>query len=321
MLPVGTVAPRPAYKMEKIYLGIEIGGTKLQAIIGNEPATIRERRRLTVNAAKGGASIRQQIEEMLPELLRVHSVEAIGVGFGGPVDWRSGKIFRSHQIEGWSGFDLAGWLRSLTNKPVAVENDANLGALAEATHGAGVGFSPVVFLTLGSGMGGGLVVDGKIYHGAIPGEAEIGHVLLDRHGTIVEQRCSGWAVDRKIRELKTTAPESLLARLAGESVGGEAKSLKAALAQSDALAQRILDETSDDLAFALSHVVHLFHPEMIILGGGLSLVGEPLRAAVAKRLDGLIMEVFWPGPQINLSKLGEDAIPVGALVLARRALN
>ena len=148
--------------MEKIYLGIEIGGTKLQAIIGNEPATIRERRRLTVNAAKGGASIRQQIEEMLPELLRVHSVEAIGVGFGGPVDWRSGKIFRSHQIEGWSGFDLAGWLRSLTNKPVAVENDANLGALGEATHGAGVGFSPVVFLTLGSGMGGGLVVDGKI---------------------------------------------------------------------------------------------------------------------------------------------------------------
>ncbi|PYI88954.1 MAG: sugar kinase [Verrucomicrobia bacterium] len=307
--------------MEKIYLGIEIGGTKLQAIIGNEPATIRERRRLTVNAAKGGASIRQQIEEMLPELLRVYSVEAIGVGFGGPVDWRSGKIFRSHQIEGWSGFDLAGWLRSLTNKPVAVENDANLGALGEATHGAGVGFSPVVFLTLGSGMGGGLVVDGKIYHGAIPGEAEIGHVLLDRHGTIVEQRCSGWAVDRKIRELKTTAPESLLARLAGESVGGEAKSLKAALAQSDALAQRILDETSDDLAFALSHVVHLFHPEMIILGGGVSLVGEPLRAAVAKRLDGLIMEVFWPGPQINLSKLGEDAIPVGALVLARRALN
>src|SRR5262245_4546998 len=298
-------------------LGIEIGGSKLQLVVGDASATIRERRRLTVDPAKGGDGIRQHIERVLPELLSAHRVEAIGVGFGGPVDWRTGKIFRSHQIEGWSGFDLKGWVSALTNRPVAVENDANLGTLGEATHGAGVGFNPVVFLTLGSGVGGGLVVDGKIYHGAIPGEAEIGHLCLDRAGTIVEQHCSGWAVDRKIRELKSTAPQSLLVRLVGDSIGGEAKHLAAALAEGDPLAQRILDETAEHLAFGLSHVAHLFHPEVIVLGGGLSLIGEPLRAAVERALQPFIMEAFLPGPKISLAKLGELSIPAGAIVLAR----
>ena len=301
-------------------LGIEIGGTKLQLVVGSASAEILERRRLAVDSVQGGVGIRQQIERVLPELLRAHDVASIAVGFGGPVNFRSGVIARSHQIEGWSGFDLKGWLAALAKRPVAVENDANLGALGEATRGAGIGFNPVVFLTLGSGVGGGLVVDGNIYHGATPGEAEFGHLLLDRNGTIVEDRCSGWAVDKRIRELKPTAPECLLARLVGESVGGEAKHLSAALAQGDVLARRVLKETASDLGFALSHVVHLFHPEVIILGGGLALLGEPLREVVESELKRFIMEVFLPGPQVRVAKLGEDAIPVGGLVLARRII-
>ena len=143
-----------------------------------------------------------------------------------------------------------------------------------------MGFNPVFYVTLGSGVGGGLVVDGRIYHGAKPGEAEIGHVRLDRQGTIVEARCSGWAVDARIRDLKAKEPGCLLAQLAGQTVGGEAKHLAAAWEQGDAVAKRLLKETAEDLAFGLSHVVHLLHPEVIILGGGLSGVGEPLRAAV-----------------------------------------
>src|SRR6185295_6797087 len=107
--------------------------------------------------------------------------------------------------------------------PVTVENDANTACLGEALRGAGVGRNPVFYVTLGSGVGGGLVVDGRIYHGAMPGEAEIGHVRLDRNGTTVESRCSGWAVDAKVRALKATEPDSLLARLVSENVGGEAK--------------------------------------------------------------------------------------------------
>jgi len=302
------------------YLGIEIGGTKLQLVLGRG-AKILERRRLGVDATKGARGILAQIERAIPELIRIERPSAVGVGFGGPVDWRNGKICRSHQIEGWSEFDSAGWLRHLTGAPIFVDNDANVGGLGEAKHGAGAGFDPVFYVTLGSGVGGGLVARGEIYHGATPGESEIGHVRLDQQGTIVESRCSGWAVDEKIRELKIKAPQSVLCRLAGEAPGNEAKHLALALRQGDDAAHQILRETANDLAFGLSHVVHLFHPQIIVLGGGLSGVGEPLRAAVEASLRGFVMEAFAPGPKIALAALGEDAVPIGSLALAQASVD
>lgn len=300
------------------FLGIEIGGTKLQLVVGDQSAGILERRRFLVKPEGGAAAIRHQLEAALPELIAAANPRALGVGFGGPVDRETGRIARSHQIEGWSDFPLREWLGALTKLPAVVENDANTATLGEALHGAGVGFDPVFYVTLGSGVGGGLVVGGQIYHGAKPGEAELGHVRLDKQGAIVEQCCSGWAVDRKIRGLVKQEPGSVLARWCAGAPGGEARFLAEALRQGDALARRILHETAEDLAFALSHVAHLFHPQIIILGGGLALVGEPLGTAVAQALPRFLMEVFRPGPQIVLAALGEDAVPVGALALASR---
>src|SRR5512132_1270842 len=104
-------------------VGIEIGGTKLQLVRGDENCRIQERRKLKVAPEAGAAGIREQIAAALPQMLT--DVSAVGVGFGGPVDWQRGRICRSHQIVGWSGFDLAGWLRSLGARQVVVENDAN----------------------------------------------------------------------------------------------------------------------------------------------------------------------------------------------------
>ncbi|MCW5555532.1 MAG: ROK family protein [Verrucomicrobiae bacterium] len=299
-----------------MFLGIEIGGTKLQLVTGDNAGRITERCRLSVDTAHGAAGIRAQIDAALPQLGRQDSITAVGVGFGGPVNWRTGRVACSHQIEGWSEFDLAGWLGKLTGAPVFADNDANVAALGEAWLGAGVGFNPAFYATLGSGVGGGLVLDGAVYHGATPGESELGHVRLDRSGTTLESRCSGWAVDARIRESNRQNSEGLLCRLCGHTVGGEARHLGAALAQGDADARRILEETAADLAYGLSHVVHLFHPAVIILGGGLSHVGEPLRMAVQAALAPQVMEVFQPGPPIRLAALGEDAVPVGALRLA-----
>ena len=307
--------------MSQLYLGIEIGGTKLQIVTGGADARIAQRQRSSVDPGFGAAGIRKQIETELSKIVRSEKPAAVGVGFGGPVDWQTGKICRSHQIEGWSEFDLGDWLSRRVDAPVFVDNDANVGALGEATHGAGRGANPVFYVTLGSGVGGGLVVGDRIYHGAKPGEAEIGHVRLDKEGTIVEARCSGWAVDARIREVSASQPTSILAQMVGPSRGGEARHLAAALERGDAAARQILDETADDLAFGLSHVTHLFHPEVIVLGGGLSKVGEPLRAAVEEALRDYVMEVFQPGPRICLAELGEDAVPVGALELARNRLG
>jgi glucokinase len=302
--------------MPRTFLGVEIGGTKLQLVAGDGSGRILERRRFHVARDAGADGIRAQLAESLPPLARKWQPAAVGAGFGGPVDWRTGRVSRSHQIPGWSEFDLGGWLAQLAEAPARVENDANTAALAEARLGAGAGLNPVFYVTLGSGVGGGLVVDGRVYHGAAPGESEIGHVRLDRSGALVEERCSGWAVDRRIRQLKESGAASVLCDWMNDTPGNEARLLGKALAQRDAAAQAILDEVAGDLAFALSHVVHLFHPQVIVLGGGLSLTGEPLRAAVARASEAGVMEVFRGTVQVRLAKLQEDAVPAGALLLA-----
>jgi glucokinase len=298
------------------YLGLEIGGTKLQLVAGGATGAIARRWRHAVDPSSGAEGIRGRLAEWLPEAIAEFAPRAFGVGFGGPVDWRKGRLARSHQIAGWSDFPLHDWLQNLSGIPVRIDNDANVAALAEARCGHGRGLPGVFYVTLGSGVGGGLVVHERIYHGAAPGESEIGHLRLDKAGTLVEERCSGWAVDRRIRECVRQHPGGALASLVGDLTSGEARFLRPALEQGDPLAHAILSEVADNLAFALSHVVHMVHPECIILGGGLSLVGDLWRDAVASAIRPYLMEVFLPGPPILLARLGEDAVPVGALLLA-----
>ena len=296
-------------------IGIEIGGTKQQIVTGDTEGNIIDRCRFNVNPKDGSPVIRERITEELPKLISNHKPERIGVGFGGPVDISKGTVAVSHQVKGWSGFPLRDWLQELTGLPVLIENDANTAALAEALRGAGRGLNPAFYMNMGSGVGGGLIIDGRIYHGDVPGEVEVGHLRLNLDGATVEDRCSGWAVDRTIRAALQNAPDCPLSQLIGDTADGEAKYLAPALAQNDPIAQTILDTLTRDLAFALSHVTHLFHPQVISLGGGLSLVGEPLRQAIAEKLPGFLMEIYGKGPEIKLAELNEDAVPVGALLL------
>jgi len=297
------------------HIGIEIGGTKQQIIAGDNQGNIVDRCRFGMEPNANASDIQKRITEELPKLITAHQPERIGVGFGGPVDIAQGKVATSHQIEGWSGFPLRDWLHDLSGLPVVIENDANSAALAEALRGAGRGLNPAFYMNMGSGVGGGLIINGKIYHGTAPGEVEFGHLRLDPDGTTVEDRCSGWAVDNAVRDAAKNNPDCPLAQLLDKETGGEAKYLAESLAQDDPIAQDILDTITHDLAFALSHVTHLFHPQVIILGGGLSLVGAPLRKGVEKKLPQFLMETYGNGPELKLAELTEDAVPVGALLL------
>jgi glucokinase len=300
---------------KELFVGIEIGGTKLQIVSGYADGNILSSHRFEVIGSEGAIGIQRNIESVFAE--HYHGrVAAVGIGFGGPVNRLTGQIATSFHVEGWSGFPIKKWLEALADCPVVVDNDANTAALGEATFGAGKGSSPVLYVTLGSGVGAGLVIADKIYHGMLPGELEIGHIRLDRSGTTLESRCSGWAVDKKIRDVVITNPESILAKLVGAETKGEARFLKAAMDAYDPSALAIFDETMDDLAFGLSHAVHLLHPDTIVLGGGLSLMGQDLANAVAEKLPGYLMKAFIPAPLIVISELKEQAVPVGSLILA-----
>jgi len=297
-------------------LAIEIGGSKLQLFAGTGEGEILDRRRFVVERERGAEGIRARIAEALPELIAKWKPAAIGVGYGGPVNWRTGRIWKSYHIAGWSDFPLGDWLREQTGLPAFVENDSNLATLGEARCGAGKGMSPVFYTNMGSGVGGGLAIDGRLYHGAPPGEMEFGHLRLEGPDRIVEDDCAGWSLDRQIRALAKTAPDSTLAKLAVADPGGEARHLSAALAAGDVHAQAILDALAGHLAKGLGMITQMLHPEVIVIGGGVSLVGEPLRAAVAERLPQYIMDVFHPGPAIRLAGLREESVPVGALLMA-----
>jgi glucokinase len=305
------------------FVAIEIGGTKLQLAVGDCRGQILQRVRFAVDRAEGAAGIRSRIAQALPELLTAWNPCAVGVGYGGPVDWRTGKIACSHHVAGWSDFPLGEWLSGLAGLPAFVENDANTAALGEALFGAGKGADPVLWMNSGSGVGGGLVTCGRIYHGRPPGEMELGHLRLDRDGTITEALCAGWTVDRMVLEATAKEPAGLLSRSLADlgGKGGEARALGPALAAGDPAATKILQEVAESMAYALSHAVHLLHPEVIVLGGGVALLGEALRERVASALPGWLMEAFRPGPTIRLAALMEDAVLVGALAVAVQRLH
>lgn len=303
--------------MSEKFLGIEIGGTKIQVFLTDKDINIIKRHKFFVGREKEATIIRDKIRESVNEISDEYKITAAGVGFGGPVDFRTGRTITSHQVSGWADFDLKKWFEGFLNIPVIIDNDANTAALGEASLGAGKNYAQVFYITLGSGVGGGLVINNEIYHAHEAGEVEIGHVRLNKDGTILEDKCSGWAVDRKIHNYIENNPGSIIAQLAGKEKSGEAMYLTKAIKLGDKGAAKILQETADDLAFGVSHAVHLLHPGLIILGGGLSLLGNPLREAVERSLNAYLMAAMTP-PDIRIAALKEDAVCLGAALMARK---
>lgn len=300
------------------FLGIEIGGTKLQLSAVDSFGNIDETVRYTIDSRCNASDIQTKISNGLRQLNSINHIAAVGVGFGGPVNWKTGTVQVSHQVNGWNNFNLAEWLEQLTKKPAVVENDANVAAFAEAIYGCGKGYERVFYITIGSGVGGGMISGGDIYHGKTPGEVEVGHLRMNKEGATVESLCSGWAVNKMIRTFIQQNPESVLAQLAAVNPFPEAALLKPALEKNDPDAKRIIEEIADNLSFALSHIVHLFHPDVIIIGGGLSLLKEYLLVPLQQRMTNYIMHAFLPVPPVFTAALGESVVPIGAAELAKR---
>ena len=303
--------------------GVEIGGTKIQVVLGTPSGEILQKRSFAVSREAGAAGIQKQILLELTELRKKRRFSAIGVGFGGPIDWKTGRIFKSHHISGWDGFELTNWLASEFKVRVKADNDANVAALAEAKLGAGKGKDPVFYMTIGSGIGGGIIQMGRIYHGHHPGEIEIGHTripfpnLPPAQWPILENLCSGWALDEKARSAVKTNPHSHLAGLIQKhGPGKEARFIREACQRGDSDALRIWDDLCVHIALGLSHIIHLFHPQVLIIGGGVAKLGESLITDIRKNLDQMVMKAYEGTCLVTLSHLGEQVVPTGALLLA-----
>jgi glucokinase len=317
-----------------LYLGIEIGGTKLLLGVGPGDGTLAGLWRETVDVAAGAEGIRQQIATALPDLLTHAGIErrqvrGAGIGFGGPVDDRTRTVIRSYQIQGWDGFALADWIGEITGLPTVLGNDADVAGLAEALFGAGKGLSPIFYITIGSGIGGGLIIDGIIYRGCGRGAAEIGHLLAAPPRLTspceLEQVASGWGIGVSAREKirQGHGLDSEILRLVGGQVDQvTARQVGEAAALGDRFAQSVLREAHCFLAQALCNVIALLCPRRIIIGGGVSMMGEellfqPLRQLVAE----YVLEPFAGLYDIVPAALGEEVVVHGALAQVRQRLG
>lgn len=306
------------------FLGIEIGGTKLQLAVGQGDGTFfTEPLRLTIDRAAGAAGIRKQIIEAAQPLIDEYGLAAVGIGFGGPIDSASGRTITSYQVTGWNDFPLATWCREELGLGCALGNDADLAAMAEARFGAGAGRDPVFYVTVGTGIGGGFVQRGRLYHGFGPAASEIGHLrpglsAADSHGT-VESIASGLGIERAAAKLaadpiflecptfdnQTAAPKHTARELAWAAERGHAAS------------QAILTTAIETLGWAIAQTITLLAPQTVVVGGGVAIIGErmfyePLRAAVERFAFPPLSGTY----EIVAPALGEAMVVHGALALA-----
>lgn len=313
-----------------MYLGIEIGGTKLQLGVGHgDGAEFVAFERRDIDRAQGARGILNQIRETGRELIAAHDVQRVGFGFGGPVFGDRGIVQTSHQVSGWDGFPLAEWCRTELGRPAVLGNDCDSACLAEACFGAGRGLRTVFYVTVGTGIGGGLVIDRRIHGTDRPAAAEVGHLrpglaCSDAHDT-VESRAAGPGIEQAARQwvaehADEQDAEDLLNR-AGRDIQQLSSRLVATAAASGNIAAReVYGRAVDVLGWAVAQVGTLIAPDAVIVGGGVSLAGdelffEPLRAAVDRYLFPPLRGAF----EVVPAGLGESVVVHGALALAATA--
>ncbi len=315
-----------------MHLGIEIGGTKLQLGIGlPTQATLTILERLDIKANAGAEGILQQIAETAPALIERFGVKQIGIGFGGPLDTTTGVVTTSHQVEGWDQFPLGDWCQQKLGLPASLGNDCDVATLAEAALGAGKGARSVFYVTVGTGVGGGFVVDGNAPAEGRPAAAEIGHLrpgpLATATSETVESIASGWGIVARARQqIQEAKPENLeqvadlLARCQNQPDNLTGQHVASAAGEGNSLAAGILAHAIRVLGWAIAQVITLQAPEVIVVGGGVSLIGEkeffePLRKAVAQYVFSPLRDSY----QVLPAALGELAVVHGAIIQAGRA--
>ncbi len=332
-------------------LGIEIGGTKLQLAVGDgQKSRLMVCERYEVDRTQGAAGILQTIQTAGRLLVDRYNVSRIGVGFGGPV--YMGTVVRSHQVPGWEAFPLEAWCRETLQRPTVVGNDCDVAALAESHWGAGSGKRVVMYVTVGTGIGGGLVVDGQLFGQGRPAVMEIGHLRPmepspweDRQLWTVEGLASGLGIVDTVKRfvLEPIHPHTRAARdrvglrrweddlevirtkLLGQADPDRAISARdvAHWAQQDnQVARAALDLAIETLGWAVAQAIMLVAPEVVVVGGGVSLLGEklffePLRRAVQRFGFAPLQSSY----ELLPAALGESVVVIGAIHLAATKLE
>jgi len=307
----------------KYGFGIDLGGTTVKLAYFNEEGQMLHHWEIPTNTADSGSHILPDIAAAVLGYLKENNIpreDIIGLGMGvpGPVS-RTGVVNRCINL-GWGVFNVNEALSALTGFPVRAGNDANVAALGECWKGGGQGYENIVMATLGTGVGGGIVIDGKVLFGAHGSGGEIGHIVLNREESLpcgcgkygcVEQYCSATGIVRTAkRHLNRSRKPSSLRDLENLTC----KDIFAAGAQGDELANEILEQVYDQLAEFLADVCCVVDPEVVVIGGGVSKAGTVLLDGIRRHMHKYVFHAVSP-LEYALATLGNDAGAYGAFKL------
>jgi len=333
-------------------VGIEISGSgsRQSVALADLNGTILRRVRRPLDYVPDPATVLTLLDEMLDEVIvrargeRIPGgnggrILRVGVAVGGLVDTRSGVVQTLHHAHGWNNFPLQDYLAERLDIPCIIDNNANAAALAEAQYGAGSEIDGgtrkaergLLYVGLGRGIGGGLILDGKIHHGISGTAGEIGHMLVKENGPRCS--CGGYGHLEAI-----ASAQAIVRAMIGLSVeyaeteeairrvtGGRAERISAAqvfslAAQGDAVARHVVDDVHTYLGIALANIVHFINPGVIILGGQVAQAGDLLLQPLEERVRQLCMPGVGQSVRIVQGKLGSEANIVGAVTLALQDL-
>lgn len=309
-------------------IGVDVGGTKVLGGVVNEHGIVLAHARRDT-PRQGGSALTQAIADVALELMEDFEVGSVGISAAGFVSSDRKTMLATPNIAGWNGVDLDKELGALIGLPLVIENDANAAAWGEARFGAGVNEHHLMMLTIGTGIGGGVVVNGQLYRGAFGIAAEFGHMRVVPDGHLCgcgargcfEQYASGNALLRHAREAISASPEvarNLLALGDGTVAGLTGKHITDAARQGDAVALAAFNTTAQWLGAGIASLSVVLDPACVVIGGGVIDAGEillaPTRAAVERNMP---FAGKHPSPRIIAAELGNEAGLVGAADLAR----
>jgi glucokinase len=315
---------------DKLVLGADIGGTKIAAGLVDRNGVIRKQNRTPMIAAgepeQGLAAVCEAIEALLCNVGERANVEAIGICAPGPLNPETGVIINPPNLPIWQNYPLGDELRRRFSVEVKIDNDANAAALAEAKWGVGRGYRNIFYATVGTGIGTGVVFDRKVYHGRTGAAGEGGHIGIDIHGPVcncgkrgcIETLAAGPGIARRARQKLSKYPHSILAEMGGGKPQALTSQMVArAYASGDEAAREVMEETLDMLAYWLGNIIDLLEPDVIIVGGGVSLMLAPYLEEIRSRWKGACLNPDPLAIPLLPAHYGEDAGVAGAAALCK----
>jgi glucokinase len=315
---------------QPVYAGIDIGGTNIKFGLFDGDGKILVREQRPTMAEKGPTPLMHLVTNIAERLLYFaaeenYSVRWVGVGSPGAVDHKTGKVIGPcPNIEGWQGTEIGTIMRERLNMPVYVDNDVNSMALAEARFGAAIGARSVVCVTVGTGVGGGVIIDGRVVHGSSSSAGELGHMTIDIDGPkcacgnngCIESFCSSQAIiDRLKLRLKNDLTPIFNDLLDGSLSNLTIKKIFAAARKGDHIAGEVVNETAMYLGVGLSGIVNLLNPEVVVIGGGITDGGAGFVETVTREIKQRAFASAVEHLTVTKAALGNDAGFMGAGLL------